>query len=176
MIFWLFLVFSCQFQELQKYFRSFRRLWVASAKFSPGSRSHFIVINERKISSKSTHRPVWTRHWAFWKMFLFCVVDAPKFNAKPFLLSSWLQSISCFFSSPGTMVQNRKNAAKIAFHFPTSKGVSEVSKRANEWVQQIAWAKQAGQSKQTSERYERTSERTSEWPSTSVCIFGYSGP
>ena len=28
----------------------------------------------------------------------------------------------------------------------------------------------------TSERCERTSERTSEWPSTSVCIFGYSGP
>ena len=31
-------------------------------------------------------------------------------------------------------------------------------------------------SKQTSERCKRTSEWTSEWPSTSVCISGYSGP
>ena len=45
-------------------------------------------------------------------------------------------------------------------HFPTSEGVSEVSERANEWVQQRARAKRAVKSKQTSERCERMSEWT----------------
>ena len=36
-------------------------------------------------------------------------------------------------------------------------------------------AKRAVQSKRTSEQCEQTSERTSEWPSTQICILGYSG-
>ena len=39
-----------------------------------------------------------------------------------------------------------------------------------------ARAKRVVRSKRMSEQCERTSERTSEWPSTSVCIFRYSGP
>ena len=31
-------------------------------------------------------------------------------------------------------------------------------------------------SERTSERCKLTSERASEWPSTQICIFGYSGP
>ena len=51
-----------------------------------------------------------------------------------------------------TMVENGKKHnqnSHLIIHFPTSEGMSEVS----EWC-------------------ERTSERTSEWPSTSVCILG----
>ena len=51
-------------------------------------------------------------------------------------------------------------------HFPTSEGVSERRERA----------KRAVWSKQTSERCERTSERTSEWPSTYVSILVCSRP
>ena len=61
-------------------------------------------------------------------------------------------------------------------HFPTSEGVSEVSERANEWAQWRARAKQAVRSKRTSERCERTSEETSEWPSTYVSILVCSRP
>ena len=43
-------------------------------------------------------------------------------------------------------------------------------------MQGSARAKQAGQSKQTSERCKRPSKWTSEWPSTSVRIPGYSDP
>ena len=60
----------------------------------------------------------------------------------------------------------------LIIHCPTSEGVSEVSERANKWAQRRARAKRAVRSKWTSERCERTSERTSEWPSTTVCIFG----
>ena len=61
-------------------------------------------------------------------------------------------------------------------HFPTSEGVSEVSERANVWAQQRARVKRAVRSKWTSERRERTSKWTREWPSTPICILGWSGP
>ena len=65
-----------------------------------------------------------------------------------------------------TRVQNRKKP-RINSHLINYCPMSlEVSVRAKRVVQ----------SKQTSERCEQTSERTSEWPSTSVCIFGCSGP
>ena len=71
-----------------------------------------------------------------------------------------------------TMGQNwekhRKNR-HLKSHCPMSKEVSEVSERANDWAQRRARAKRAVRS-------ERTSERTSKWPSTPVCILGYSGP
>ena len=60
--------------------------------------------------------------------------------------------------------------------FPTSEGVSEVSEQANEWAQRSVQAKQAVRSKQTSERCERMSKRTSEWPSTYIWVLGGSGP
>ena len=47
----------------------------------------------------------------------------------------------------------------LRIQVPTSEGVGEVSERAV-------------RSKRTSERCEQTSERTSEVPSTSVCILG----
>ena len=78
-----------------------------------------------------------------------------------------------------TMVQNRKKHrinSHLIIHFPTSEGVSKVSERANEWAQRSARAKRVGRSKQTNERYERTSERTSEWPSTYIWVLGWSGP
>ena len=74
-----------------------------------------------------------------------------------------------------TMVENRKKHrqnSQLIILFPTSEGASEVSEQANEWVQRRARAKRAVRSKETSERCERMSERTSEWPSTSVCILG----
>ena len=61
-------------------------------------------------------------------------------------------------------------------YFPTSKGVSAVSERANEWAQRRARAKRAVRSKRTCERCEQTSEWPSEWPSTAVCIFCCSRP
>ena len=61
-------------------------------------------------------------------------------------------------------------------HFPTSEGVSEVSKRADARGGQSAQAKRAARSKRMSERCEPTSERRSEWPSTAVWILDYSGP
>ena len=54
--------------------------------------------------------------------------------------------------------------------------VSKVSERANKSAQRRAQSKRVGWSKQTSERCERTSEGNSEWPSTPICILGYSGP
>jgi len=80
-----------------------------------------------------------------------------------------------FFYRYCTMVENRKKHRQNRYsiiHCPTSEGVSEVSERANEWAQRRARAKRAVRSKQTSERCERTSKRTSEWPSTSICILG----
>ena len=44
------------------------------------------------------------------------------------------------------------------------------------WAQRRARAKRAVRNKRTSERSERSSEWTSEWPSTLVWVFGYSGP
>ena len=94
-----------------------------------------------------------------------------------------------------TMVQNRKKHrtnSHPTIHSPTSLLVNEVSEwisewvseqanewvseRANEWAQWRAWAKRTVWSKQMSERCEKTSKRTSEWPSTLVCIFRCSGP
>ena len=75
----------------------------------------------------------------------------------------------------GTMVENGKKHRQnshLIIGFPTSEGASEVSKRANKWAQRRAWVKRAVQS----ERCERTSKRTSEWHSTSVCVFGWSSP
>ena len=58
-----------------------------------------------------------------------------------------------------------------------SEGVSEwASEWVSEWAQRSARAKQIVQSKQTSERGECMSERTSERPSTPICILDYSGP
>ena len=70
--------------------------------------------------------------------------------------------------------KHRQNSHLI-FHCPTSERVSEVSERANEWAQRRARAERAIRSKQTSEQCKRTSERTCDWPSTSVCIFKCSG-
>ena len=56
-------------------------------------------------------------------------------------------------------------------HFPTSSGVEEW---ANVWAQPSVQAKQAMRSNQMNEWCERTSERTSEWPSTLVTICGSS--
>ena len=73
-----------------------------------------------------------------------------------------------------TMGQNRKKHrlnSHLIIHCPTTKGVSEVIA-----VEGASEAKRAVRSKQTSERCERTSERTGEWPSSLVCIFGCSGP
>ena len=64
------------------------------------------------------------------------------------------------------MVENRKNTDKIAINCPTSEGVNEVSERVDEWAR----AKRALHSKRTSERCERTSKQTSEWPSTYICV------
>ena len=77
-----------------------------------------------------------------------------------------------------TMDQNRiKKTEKIAIiHCPTSSGVSKVSKRASEWAQRSAWAKQVVRTKRICERCKWTSERRSEWPSTPIFILGYSGP
>ena len=61
-------------------------------------------------------------------------------------------------------------------HCPKSSGVSQVSERASEWAKRSARAKQEGRNKQTSEQCEWTSKQTSEWPSTPICILGYSGP
>ena len=45
-------------------------------------------------------------------------------------------------------------------------GSEWVSERANEWAQRSARTERAVRSKRMSERCERTSEQTSEWPST----------
>ena len=77
------------------------------------------------------------------------------------------------------MVENGKKhrqSSHLIIHFPTSEGVNEVSERVNDWAKRRARAKRTVRSKQTSERCERTSERTSEWPSTTVCILGWSRP
>ena len=55
--------------------------------------------------------------------------------------------------------KHRKNS-HLFIHCPMSEGVSKVSERCE----------------RTSERCERTGEWTSKWPSTAVCILGYSGP
>ena len=60
--------------------------------------------------------------------------------------------------------------------FPTSEGVSKMSERVKEWAQRRARAKRAVRSKRASERCERTSERTSEWPNTYVPNLGCSAP
>ena len=78
-----------------------------------------------------------------------------------------------------TMGQNRKkhsiNSHPIIY-CPTIEGVSKVSEQANERVQRSTRGKRVVRNKQMSERCERTSKRTSEWSSTSVCILGCSGP
>ena len=83
-----------------------------------------------------------------------------------------------------TMVQNKVILKHQILHFPTSLGVSEVSERANEFSGaqerseqcKASSAKRAVQSKRMSERCERRSERTSEWPSTYVFILCCSRP
>ena len=69
-----------------------------------------------------------------------------------------------------------RKKSHLIIHFPASSGVSKVSERANEWAQRRAWVKRAVWSKQTSERCERMSERTSEWPSIYVSILVCSRP
>ena len=61
-------------------------------------------------------------------------------------------------------------------HCPTSEWVSELSERAKKWAQRSARSKWVVWSKWTSERCELTSNQTSEWPSTTVCILDCSGP
>ena len=75
-----------------------------------------------------------------------------------------------------TAGQNQVVLGHLIIHFPTSEGVSGVSKRANECAQQSARAKRAVWSKRTSEHCEQTSERTSKWPSAYVPILGCSAP
>ena len=70
--------------------------------------------------------------------------------------------------------KQKKKLHRIIY-FPTSEGVNEVSKRANEWAQRSAQAKQVVRGKKMSERSERMSEQKSELPSTLVCVPGYSG-
>ena len=55
-------------------------------------------------------------------------------------------------------------------------GSGQASERANEWAQWSVRAKQAGWSRRMSEWCERTTKRTSEWPSTYVWILGFTGP
>ena len=74
------------------------------------------------------------------------------------------------------MEKKHRHNSHLIIHFPTSEGVSKVSERANEWAQRRARAKRAVRSKQTSERCERMSKRTSEWPSTYVSILVCSRP
>ena len=76
------------------------------------------------------------------------------------------------FSTHGTVVENGKKHRQnihLINHFPPSEGVSEVSKRVNEWARRRAWAKRAMRSKRMCER---TSETTSEWPST-LCVYSW---
>ena len=65
---------------------------------------------------------------------------------------------------------------KPSYYCPTREGVSKVSEQVSEWAQRIARAKGAVWSKRMSEWCEQKSERTSEWPSTPICILRYSGP
>ena len=75
----------------------------------------------------------------------------------------------------GTVGQSRKKHrinSHLINHCPASEGVSERVSAA-EWATECSGcAKRVVWSKQTSEPCERTSEVTSEWPSTSVCIIG----
>ena len=66
------------------------------------------------------------------------------------------------------MGQNQDVLRHQIIHFPMNSGVSE---RVNKWAQRCK-AKRAVWNKQISERCERTSEQTSEWPSTYIPILG----
>ena len=57
--------------------------------------------------------------------------------------------------------------SRLMIHFLTSSGLSE---RASQRVRAAEQSVRAARSKQINERCERTSERTSEWPSTSVFL------
>ena len=75
-----------------------------------------------------------------------------------------------------TMVESRKKHRQNShpiIHCPTSKGVSE---RVNEWVSERSGGLERSEQSQASEQVSGASERTSERPSTLVCIFGCSGP
>ena len=65
-----------------------------------------------------------------------------------------------------TMGQNQVILRHQKFTFPQAREWAKWAVRANEWAQRRARAKRAVRSKWTSEQCERTSERTSEWPST----------
>ena len=73
-----------------------------------------------------------------------------------------------------TMVHNRENTEKKPSNYSLSH--EQGSERSDQENERSARAKRVVRSKQTSERCERMSKRTSEWPSTSVCIFGCFGP
>ena len=66
------------------------------------------------------------------------------------------------FAALWSRTGKKTQKSHLLIYFPTSEGVSEgvseVSKRANEWAQQSAWVKQAGWSKRMSEQCERTSK------------------
>jgi len=68
--------------------------------------------------------------------------------------------------------KTENNTDKIAIQSFTVPRAREWAKWASERTERRARVKRAIRSKQTSERCERTSERTSEWPSTSICILG----
>ena len=73
----------------------------------------------------------------------------------------------------GSKQPNAETSNHSLSHEPGSEWASE---RKNEWVQQSARANWAGRNKRMSERCERTSERTSEWPRTHVPIHDCSKP
>ena len=75
------------------------------------------------------------------------------------------------------MGQNRKKNIRrmnnqLIIHCPTSEGVSKVSEGVSEVSER---ANKCSGGRERSEQ-SGASERTSEWPSTLVCILGCSGP
>ena len=117
---------------------------------------------------------------AIFSVFFFFILDHSEFLLAGHLLAVLLSHLFCFSIFPSvrlTMVPNRKKKHRksscLMIHILTSSGVSE---RASEWAQRSAQAKRAVRSKWTSERHEWTRGQTSEWPSTPICILGYSGP
>ena len=75
--------------------------------------------------------------------------------------------------------RSKKNPDKIAIQSFTVPRVKEWAKWASERASERSGARERseqGGASSTSERCEQTSERTSEWPSTPVCILGCSGP
>ena len=81
----------------------------------------------------------------------------------------------------GLVLVVKKRQTKVP-HYETKPRQFEASnhslshERANKWAQRSTQAKRAVLNKQMSEQWEQTSKRTSEWPSTPICIVCYSGP